>query len=101
MEICPVCGLPKELCVCGTIAKETQKITVYVEKRKFGKKYTIIEGINSKEVDIQKLVKKLKTKFACGGTAKEGLIELQGDHRNKIREALVEEGFKPETITVR
>jgi translation initiation factor 1 len=101
MDICPVCGLPKELCVCGAIAKETQKINVYVEKRKFGKSYTMIKGLEDKEIDKEKLLKKLKTRFACGGTIKEGVIALQGDHKSKIREALVEEGFKPETINIK
>ncbi|OYT31047.1 stress response translation initiation inhibitor YciH [Candidatus Woesearchaeota archaeon ex4484_78] len=100
MDICPVCGLPKELCVCGTIAKETQEIKVYVDKKKFGKAYTIIEGI-TKDIDKKALLKKLKTKFACGGTIKDDKIELQGDHRNKIKEFLVQEGFKQETISIK
>jgi len=100
-EICPKCGLPKELCVCETIAKESQIIKVYVIKKKFGKKYTIIEGIDSKEIDMKDLTKKLKTKFACGGTAKEGKIELQGDHKQKVRENLVQMGFSHETIDIR
>ena len=45
-EICPQCGLPKELCVCETIAKEQQKIIVTTEKKKFGKINTIVKGIN-------------------------------------------------------
>ena len=36
-EVCQDCGLPKDLCVCETIAKEQQKIEVSTEKRKFGK----------------------------------------------------------------
>jgi len=100
-EICPKCGLPKELCVCEAIAKESQIIKVYVIKKKFGKKYTIIEGIDSKEIDMKDLTKKLKTKFACGGTAKEGKIELQGDHKQKVRENLVQMGFSHETIDIR
>lgn len=100
-EICPKCGLPKELCVCETIAKESQIIKVYVIRKKFGKKYTVIEGIDSKEIDLKDLTKKLKTKFACGGTAKEGRIELQGDHKQKVRENLVQMGFSQETIDVR
>ena len=99
-EICDTCGLPKELCVCETIAKETQKIVVRIEKRKFGKKYTIIEGINQKEIDLKDLVKKLKAKFACGGTVKDNKIELQGDHKNNARKALIALGFAPETIVV-
>ena len=100
-EICPKCGLPKELCVCEAIAKESQIIKVYVIKKKFGKKYTVIEGIDSKEIDMKDLTKKLKTKFACGGTAKEGRIELQGDHKQRVKENLVQMGFSQETIDVR
>ncbi|MBU4493596.1 MAG: stress response translation initiation inhibitor YciH, partial [Nanoarchaeota archaeon] len=73
----------------------------YVINKKFGKKYTVIEGIDSKEIDIKDLTKKLKTKFACGGTAKEGKIELQGDHKQRVKENLVQMGFSHETIDVR
>lgn len=100
-EICPMCGLPKDLCVCETIAKEQQKITVYIEKRKFGKAYTIIKGIDEKQIDIKDLVKKLKSKFACGGTVKDGKIELQGNHKQNAMKALVESGFAPETIEIK
>ncbi|MBI4738228.1 stress response translation initiation inhibitor YciH [Candidatus Woesearchaeota archaeon] len=100
-EICSMCGLPKELCVCETIAKEDQFIEVAVEKRKFGKTYTIITGIDFKEVDGNNLLKKLKNKFACGGTIKEGKIELQGDHKNRARAVLVQLGFASETILVK
>ena len=99
-EICPKCGLPKELCVCETIAKEQQKVRVYTEKKKFGKPYTIIEGINEKEINLKELAKKLKSRFACGGTVKKGKIELQGIHKQKAKQALVEMGFAPETIEI-
>ena len=65
-EICPVCGLVKELCVCETIAKESQKILVYIERKKFNKNYTIVEGIDAKEIDLKDLAKKLKSQLACG-----------------------------------
>ena len=98
--VCNQCGLPQDLCVCETIAREQQKITVTTEKRKFGKKYTIVKGIG-KEANINDLVKKLKSKFACGGTAKSGQIELQGDHKTRIKSVLVEMGFPEETIEVK
>jgi translation initiation factor 1 len=101
MTVCPTCGLPKELCVCESIAKETQKITVYMEKKKFGKKYTVIEGIDKKEINLNQLAKKLKAKLACGGTVKEDRIELQGDHKAKVRELLIASGFASETIIVK
>ncbi len=100
-EICPKCGLPKELCVCESIAKEDQEIKVYLVKKKFGKKYTVIEGITDKSINLNDVAKKLKNKFACGGTAKENRVELQGDHRQAARDVLVEMGFSPGTIIVK
>ena len=99
-EVCSQCGLPKELCICETIAKESQKIIVSTEKKKFGKLNTIITGIDEKEIDIKNVTKKLKTKFACGGTSKGGRIELQGNHKQNVKEVLIQIGFIPETIEV-
>ena len=100
-DICNTCGLPKELCVCEQIAKESQKIIAKIVKKKFGKQYTMIEGIDTNEIDIKEVAKKLKNKLACGGTAKSGYIELQGNHLNKVQESLIELGFAPETIELR
>jgi translation initiation factor 1 len=99
-EICIVCGLPKELCVCETIAKENQQITVKIEFKKYKKKYTIVEGIDQKQIDLKTVSKKLKNKFACGGNVKDNKIELQGDHRKNIQDFLVELGFAKETINI-
>jgi translation initiation factor 1 len=98
-EICPNCGLPKDICACETIAKEEEKIRVSSIKKRFGKTVTTIEGI-SKEVDVRNVLRELKTKLACGGTMKDGVIELQGDHRRKIKELLVKIGFPGEKIEV-
>jgi len=100
-QICVTCGLPKDLCVCESIAKESQRITVKIERRKFGKKYTIIGGIDEKEIDIKDVTKKLKNKLACGGTMKKGQIELQGEHKQRVKEALAQLGFAPETIDMK
>lgn len=97
-EIDPITGLPKELGVWENIAKENQKIIIKVIKKKFGKKHTVVEGINQHEVDVKELAKKLKNRFACGGTSKGGLIELQGDHSREIRKELIKEGFAPDSI---
>jgi len=90
--------LPKELCVCEEIAREQQRINVYSIKRKFGKKVTIVEGIDEKQLDLKGLTKTLKSKLACGGTTKEGRIELQGDHKVRVKDVLVEMGFSPDMI---
>lgn len=95
--VCNQCGLPQDLCVCETIAREQQKIVVKIEKRKFGKKYTVIDGI-AKDANLEEIFRKLKSKFACGGTAKNGAIELQGDHKLKAKKALAELGFPEEMI---
>jgi translation initiation factor 1 len=99
-DICSKCGLPKELCVCETIAKETLTIKVRLEKKKFNKVYTVIEGIDEKEINMKDLAKKLKSMFACGGTAKDGKVELQGDHLHKVKNVLIQMGFPKETIEV-
>ncbi|MEM0358956.1 MAG: stress response translation initiation inhibitor YciH [Candidatus Hadarchaeales archaeon] len=98
--ICPRCGLPAELCVCKEISREQQRITVYSESRRFGKVVTVIEGLDDKKSNLKELLKKLKSRMACGGTMRENAIELQGDHKNKIKEVLVELGFLPESIDI-
>jgi len=97
-EICPKCGLPKELCVCETIAKEEQRIKIRREKRKFGKITTVIDGLDDKKIDLKDLAKKLKSQFACGGTVKGNKIELQGDHVRKSKGSLIKYGFSKEMI---
>ncbi len=100
-EVCQTCGLPKELCVCESIAKESQKIKVYTVEKKFGKVYTVIEGIGDKQISLKDLTKKLKNKLACGGSVNDEKIELQGNHKQKIMPVLVEAGFSPETIEIK
>lgn len=97
-EICPTCGLPKDLCVCESIAREDQRIVIKLEKRRFGKISTIIEGLDEKTIDFRELASKLKSTLACGGTAKDGKIELQGSHLEKAKGELVKLGFKKEAI---
>ena len=100
-EIDPITGLPKELGTWETITKEDQTIKVYLERKKFKKFSTMIEGIDEKDISLKDLAKKLKEQFACGGTAKDGKIELQGDHKSKVKQFLVKMGFPPDTIEVR
>lgn len=94
-EVCPKCGLVKELCICEAIEREAQKINIYVEKRKFGKMTTIIEGITENGKDV---ASQLKQKLACGGTFKNNRIELQGDHRSRIKDILAKLGYSEEQI---
>jgi len=99
-EICPICGLPRDICVCEEIGKEQQRIKIRLETRKWGRAATIIEGIDDKDTDIGKLAKKMKTFCACGGTAKNGQILLQGDHREKVGAYLIQLGYPQENIEI-
>ncbi len=101
MEVCSVCGLPKDLCVCQTLAREEQKITIRVVKRRFGKLTTTVNGLDEKTIDVKDLTKKLKSKLACGGTFKDGIVELQGNHIEKVRSELIRLGFKESSIIVK
>ncbi|MBA7516328.1 hypothetical protein ES705_08376 [subsurface metagenome] len=92
-EVCPKCGLPKDLCICKEIAKEQQMVKVSTVRRRFGKIITVIKGINEKEVDLRGLSKELKGKCACGGTVKGGCVELQGDQKELVKKALREMGY--------
>ncbi len=99
-EICPTCGLPKDLCVCGEIEKEQQRIRVRLETRKYGRPTTIVDGIDEKNTNLAGMAQKLKGFCACGGTAKNGLIMLQGDHRDRVREYLVDLGYPEGNIQI-
>jgi translation initiation factor 1 len=98
-DICPNCGLPKELCVCNILDRETEsKIKVYSKKAKFDKIITVVEGIGVDE--IEKTAKSLKRILACGGTHKDSVIELQGAHKEGAKKALVSIGYQESSIEV-
>lgn len=96
-EIDKISGLPKDLFDISNITKEQQKIKVDVIKRKFSKIITLIHGI-SDEKEIKDLGKEMKQKFACGGTIDGKVIELQGNHRERVKDFLVKKGYKKELI---
>jgi translation initiation factor 1 len=98
--ICKKCRLPDDLCACGELDKEDTRVVVRLETRRFSKTTTMIEGIDPKLSDIQRIIKELKSRFACGGTAKDGFIMLQGDHRDDVKGYLVKLGFNDAAIEV-
>jgi len=59
---------------------------------------TVVDGLNPHDLDLDSLVSNLKSICACGGTIKEGRIELQGDHRKKVKKALEKLGFIVEVL---
>jgi len=98
MEIDPRTGLPVEAIEWEDIAKGEQKITVTTATRRYGKKTTLVSGFD-KGLDIKKVAKELKSVLACGGTVKDGVVELQGDHRKQVKPILVKLGFSEDSIS--
>lgn len=84
--------------MCEQIVKSSQKIRVTTDRKRYGKIVTIVSGFDS-GVDVKKIAKALKNELACGGTSKDNIIELQGDHTRKIKDLLVEQGFEEESIS--
>jgi translation initiation factor 1 len=82
--------------MCEEIAREQQSVRISIDSRRYGKTVTVIEGIDENDIDIDDLAKQLKTRCAAGGTAKDGRIELQGEHRKKVRAVLEDMGFQTE-----
>ncbi len=95
-SICEKCGLPKDLCVCQEISKEARKVRILVLSRRFRKLVTLVTGLD--EEQAKELGKLLKRKLACGGTVKKSEIELQGDHKRRVKEILMKEGYKEDMI---
>lgn len=91
-------SLPTEESVFEEIAKGEQKITVSTVSRRYGKITTLVSGFD-KNFDIKGTAKQLKEKLACGGTVKDGVIELQGNHLKQVRAILVKLGFPEDSIS--
>ncbi len=97
MEICPKCGLPKPACICDKIQKSSQRIRVTNDKKRYGKIVTLVSGFDN-TIDVKQIAKELKNSLACGGTVKDKVIELQGEHSKKIKPILVKLGFDENSI---
>jgi translation initiation factor 1 len=80
--------------------KSETHLTVRVETRRWGKPVTIVQGLPKTGRSIDEVAHRLKGRLATGGTAKDGVIMLQGDHRNKIKNELVKLGFAEDHIEI-
>ena len=98
-DINPNSGIEDELDISESLARAEQKIKVKKDSRSYNKEMTVVEGLGD-DIDLDELSSAMKSKLACGGTAKDGHIELQGDHTRRIKDVLAEEGFDKENIEV-
>ncbi len=74
-----------------------QQQTVYLHREssgRAGKAVTLVKKLILSEDDLKALAKKLKQECGTGGTVKEGVIEIQGEHREKIADVLQKLGYK-------
>ena len=74
-----------------------QQQTAYLHrdsKGRGGKAVTLVKNLVLTEADLKSLAKTLKAVCGSGGTVKDGVIEIQGEHREKIAEFLAKQGYK-------
>lgn len=77
-----------------TLPKEKQLLRISLDKRnRKGKAVTLVTGFTGKDNDLQELGRLLKMKCGVGGSAKDGEIIIQGDHREKVLKILQKEGY--------
>ncbi len=75
-------------------------ISVRMETRRFGKPVTVVLGLPRTGRSIQEVARVLKKRLATGGTVKNNLVLLQGDHRSRVKDELVKLGFREASIEV-
>lgn len=92
-----VTGLPADLGIGDDLTRTEQRVSIHVDTRRYGKPMTVIEGFDESDIDLDELASKLKRRLAVGGTVRNGRIELQGAHDERLREALADEGIDVET----
>ena len=87
-RLCPSCGKVSRHCLCKAKTPPTQSdgiIRVSLDKKgRKGKGVTLITGLALADSDLKQLAKKLKQRCGSGGTVKDGVIEIQGDHRQTL-----------------
>ena len=97
-RMCPQCRQPVDACVCAAntaaVPKGDGVVRVSREtKGRGGKAVTLVRGVERSAMELALLGKKLRTGCGTGGTVKDGVIEVQGDHCERVIELLRKDGF--------
>jgi translation initiation factor 1 len=98
-RLCPECRQPVDNCQCKTLRKQEVKgdgiVRVAREtKGRAGKGVTLIKGLPLTEDELKATATRMKQMCGTGGTVKDGVIEIQGDNRDKLLAWLLAQGFK-------
>ncbi len=94
-RMCPVCRMPVAQCSCRQAALPKGDGVVRVSgetKGRGGKAVTLVRGVALAPEQLADLGKQLRTACGCGGTVKDGVIEVQGDHAERVVEWLKARG---------
>jgi len=78
----------------NTLKSPKQHTLVFKKEKRRGKTVTLVGEFFLEKQEAQKLLKKLKTSLACGGSFKDGWMEFQGEVREKLKELLQKENYK-------
>ena len=96
-RMCPVCRKPVASCTCGqnqALPKTDGVVRVSREtKGRGGKSVTLVKGLALDALALAQMGKQLRAACGSGGTVKDGVIEVQGDHRALVIEALTKQGY--------
>ena len=97
-RMCPACRMPMAECVCKSQAAAAPRGdgTVRVSREtggRGGKTVTVVRGVALDADALAALGKRLRTACGAGGTAKEGVLEVQGDHVDRVIAWLTQQGF--------
>lgn len=97
-RICPDCGKPQNACICKKKSAAPAGDGVVRVRRESkgrgGKTVTVITGLPLGEAGVKALATELKKRCGTGGTVKDGIIEIQGDHRELLLAELASRGYK-------
>jgi translation initiation factor 1 len=96
-RMCPVCRRPIANCACASARRAAPAgdgiVRVSREsKGRGGKTVTLVKGLALDPAALARLAQQLKTACGSGGTVKDGVIEVQGEHRDRIAELLAAQG---------
>lgn len=93
-RMCPDCSRPVAQCTCRAsriIPNPDGIVRVTLEtKGRRGKGVTVVKGVPLDELALAELARQLKTACGSGGTVKDGIIEIQGDHRELVMQRLAQ-----------